>query len=100
MLLSNCIHLTSFPKDLGNLTDLPYLDVTSTPLIKMPPNFGKSELLRHLTTFVVSTSIGLRALSQLHGSLSIVNLQSIIDATDALRANWIRKIYLDELVFK
>ncbi|KAL1324766.1 putative disease resistance RPP13-like protein 1 [Arachis hypogaea] len=105
LLLSNCVYLKSLPKDMENLTDLLQLDVTGAPLKEMPPNFGRLKLLRHLTTFVVSESARssiteLGALSQLHGSLSIVNLQYVNDGKDALGANLIEKTFLDELVLK
>ncbi|RYR69389.1 hypothetical protein Ahy_A03g015943 isoform G [Arachis hypogaea] len=105
LLLAHCDCLTSLPKDLENLTDLHHLDVTGAPLVEMPPNFGRLKLLRHLTTFIVGKSTGSRiselgALSQLHGLLSIVNLQNVIDATEASGANLMMKTFIDELVFE
>ncbi|MED6107420.1 hypothetical protein PIB30_013777 [Stylosanthes scabra] len=104
-LLAHCTRLTSLPKDLENLTDLCYLDVTGAPLAEMPPNFGRLKLLRHLTTFIVGKNTGsniseLGALSQLHGSLSIVSLQNVIDGTEASGANLMMKTFIDELEFK
>ncbi|XP_057750864.1 putative disease resistance RPP13-like protein 1 [Arachis stenosperma] len=105
LLLAHCDCLTSLPKDLENLTDLHHLDVIGAPLVEMPPNFGRLKLLRHLTTFIVGKSSGSRiselgALSQLHGLLSIVNLQNVIDATEASGANLMMKTFIDELVFE
>ncbi|XP_052115597.1 putative disease resistance RPP13-like protein 1 [Arachis duranensis] len=105
LLLSNCVHLTSLPESLVNLIYLHHLDIIGVPLTEMPPQFGKLKLLQNLAVFVVNRNTGssiseLGALLQLHGSLSIVNLQNIADATDAFRANLMGKKFLDELVLK
>ncbi|MED6123636.1 hypothetical protein PIB30_050983 [Stylosanthes scabra] len=105
LLLSNCFRLTSLPESLENLIHLHHLDIIGVPLAKMPQNFGKLKLLQNLSIFVVTRNTGSRiselgALLQLHGSLSIVNLQNVVDAADSFGANLMGKKFLDELVLK
>ncbi|KAI4323812.1 hypothetical protein L6164_023392 [Bauhinia variegata] len=102
LLLSKCHKLTTLPTNLTDLTKLRHLDVCGTKLTQMPPNFGGLKYLRLLTTFFVSKDNGSRinelgALLQLHGSLSIVKLENVIDGADASEAKLQEMKFLDEL---
>ncbi|BFG30268.1 hypothetical protein CerSpe_165420 [Prunus speciosa] len=68
----------------------------------MPMQMGRLKSLRTLTAFVVGKSTGssigeLRELPQLGGKLSILKLQNVVDARDALQANMNDKKDLKEL---
>ncbi|RVW21724.1 putative disease resistance protein [Vitis vinifera] len=70
----------------------------------MPTGINRLKDLRRLTTFVVGKDSGariaeLRDLSHLQGALSILNLQDVVNAMDALDANLKKKENLDDLVF-
>ncbi|KAL6326058.1 hypothetical protein AAG906_000933 [Vitis piasezkii] len=70
----------------------------------MPTGINKLKDLRRLTTFVVGKHSGARItelqdLSHLRGALSILNLQNVVNAMDALKANLKKKEDLDDLVF-
>ncbi|KAL6289056.1 hypothetical protein ACE6H2_006566 [Prunus campanulata] len=70
----------------------------------MPVQMGRLKSLRTLTAFVVGKSTGscigeLRELQQLGGKLSILKLQNVVDARDALQANMKDKKDLKELEF-
>ncbi|XP_059651918.1 putative disease resistance RPP13-like protein 1 [Cornus florida] len=94
--------LTKLPVDLGKLIYLRYLDINGTKLTEMPMQISKLVGLQHLTHFVVGKESGsriseLRSLYHLHGKLSILELQNVIDCKDALEANFKDKEHLEEL---
>ncbi|XP_021822582.1 putative disease resistance protein At3g14460 [Prunus avium] len=86
------------------LINLHHLDVSGTKIEEMPVQMGRLKSLRTLTAFVVGKSTGsrigeLRELLQLGGKLSILKLQNVVDARDALQANMKHKKDLKELEF-
>ncbi|XP_020411845.1 putative disease resistance protein At3g14460 isoform X2 [Prunus persica] len=86
------------------LTNLHHLDVSGTKIEEMPVQMGRLKSLRTLTAFVVGKSTGsgireLREFPQLQGKLSILKLQNVVDARDALHANMKHKKDLKELEF-
>ena len=104
LMLSNCHGLTELPPEIGKLMDLRHLDIFQTTLKRMPTGINRLKDLRRLTTFVVGKDSGariaeLRDLSHLQGALSILNLQDVVNAMDALDANLKKKENLDDLVF-
>ncbi|KAJ9685545.1 hypothetical protein PVL29_017542 [Vitis rotundifolia] len=104
LMLSNCRGITQLPPEIKNLIHLHHLDISGTKLEGMPTGINKLKDLRRLTTFVVGKHSGARIaelqdLSHLRGALSILKLQNVVNATDALKANLKKKEDLDDLVF-
>ncbi|KAL6327568.1 hypothetical protein AAG906_021858 [Vitis piasezkii] len=104
LMLSDCHGITELPPEIENLIHLHHLDISGTKLEGMPTGINKLKDLRRLTTFVVGKHSGARItelqdLSHLRGALSILNLQNVVNATDALKANLKKKEDLDDLVF-
>ncbi|ONI21231.1 hypothetical protein PRUPE_2G054300 [Prunus persica] len=102
--LGGCSSLNKLPAGMKELTNLHHLDVSGTEIVEMPVQMGRLKNLRTLTAFVVgkSTGSGIRELSefpQLQGKLSILKLQNVVDARDALHANMKLKTDLKELEF-
>ncbi|RVX13424.1 Disease resistance protein RGA2 [Vitis vinifera] len=105
LMLSNCNFLSEVPSEIGKLINLRYFDISKTKLEGMPMGINRLKDLQVLTTFVVGWKHtaarikDLRDLSQLGGTLSILNLQNVVYAADALEANLKDKGKLDHLVF-
>ncbi|ONI21226.1 hypothetical protein PRUPE_2G053800 [Prunus persica] len=102
--LLGCSSLNKLPAGMKELTNLHHLDVSGTKIEEMPVQMGRLKSLRTLTAFVVgkSTGLGIRELRQfpqLRGKLSILKLQNVVDARDALHANMKHKKDLKELKF-
>jgi len=91
------------PESLDRLINLRYLNIKDTPLKEMPPHIGQLTKLQTLTAFLVGRhepSIKeLGKLRHLRGELHIGNLQNVVDARDAVKANLKGKRHLDELRF-
>ncbi|RVW21725.1 putative disease resistance RPP13-like protein 1 [Vitis vinifera] len=103
-MLSNCGLLTKLPSEIGELINLRHFDLSETNIEGMPIGINRLKDLRSLTTFFVVKHGGariseLRDLSCLGGALSILNLQNIVNATDALEANLKDKKDIENLVF-
>ncbi|KAL6326905.1 hypothetical protein AAG906_012181 [Vitis piasezkii] len=104
LMLSNCGSLTELPSEIGELINLRHFDISETNIEGMPIGINRLKDLRRLSTFVVVKDGGariceLRDLSCLGGALSILNLQNVVHATDALEANLKDKKDLEDLVF-
>ncbi|VVA36055.1 PREDICTED: putative disease resistance [Prunus dulcis] len=102
--LGGCSSLNKLPTGMKELTNLHHLDVSGTKIEEMPVQMGRLKSLRTLTAFVVGKSTGfgireLREFPQLRGKLSILKLQNVVDARDALHANMKHKKDLKELKF-
>ncbi|XP_008231749.1 PREDICTED: putative disease resistance RPP13-like protein 1 [Prunus mume] len=102
--LGGCSSLNKLPAGMKELTNLHHLDVSGTKIEEMPVQMGRLKSLRTLTAFVVgkSTGSGIRELKefpQLRGKLSILKLQNVVDARDALHVNMKHKKDLKELEF-
>jgi len=91
------------PESLDRLINLRYLNIKYTPLKEMPPHIGQLAKLQTLTAFLVGrqepTIKELGKLRHLRGELHIGNLQNVVDAWDAVKANLKGKRHLDELRF-
>ncbi|XP_070674094.1 putative disease resistance RPP13-like protein 1 [Malus domestica] len=89
LLLLGCYSLVKLPADMRKLIHLRHLDIGGTRIKKMPVHMGRLKSLRTLTAFVLGKSTGssigeLRELSHLRGKISILNLQNVVGAIDAL----------------
>ncbi|GMY22692.1 putative disease resistance RPP13-like protein 1 isoform X2 [Fagus crenata] len=105
LLLSKCDFLTELPTKMWRLVNLRHLDIIGTKLKEMPLHMGKLRNLHKLTTFAVGKHCGcsikeLRELQHLSGALSILNLQNVHYATDAMEVNLKDKQDLSKLVFE
>ncbi|KAH0981924.1 hypothetical protein GBA52_009101 [Prunus armeniaca] len=104
LMLGGCRSLIKLPACTKELINLHHLDVSGTKIEEMPVQMGRLKSLRTLTAFVVGKSTGsgireLREFPQLRGKLSILKLQNVVDARDALHANMKHKKDLKELEF-
>ncbi|KAJ7949315.1 Disease resistance protein [Quillaja saponaria] len=93
--------LGELPKDMHKLVNLRYFDFSES-YIKEVPYIGRLKHLQRLTNFKVGKRNGtdikqLGQLSQLRGSLPILDLQNVIDPTNAMEAKLKEKEYLQEL---
>nr|ACZ74653.1 CNL-B28 [Phaseolus vulgaris] len=92
--LNNCSMLKEFPLNLHRLTKLRCLEFEGTKVRKMPMHFGELKNLQVLSMFLVDKNSelstkqlgGLGGLN-LHGRLSINDVQNIGNPLDALKAN-------------
>ncbi|CAN6696701.1 unnamed protein product [Malus baccata var. baccata] len=89
LLLLGCSSLFELPANMRKLIHLRHLDIRGTDINEMPVHMGRLKSLRTLTTFVLGKSTGsnigeLRELSHLGGKISILNLQNVVGAIDAL----------------
>ncbi|XP_068501488.1 putative disease resistance RPP13-like protein 1 [Phaseolus vulgaris] len=92
--LSSCSRLEEFPSNLHKLTKLRCLEFEDTNVRKMPMHFGELKNLQVLSMFLVDKNSelstkqlgGLGGLN-LHGRLSINDVQNIGNPLDALKAN-------------
>ncbi|KAI9074170.1 hypothetical protein K1719_043885 [Acacia pycnantha] len=106
LLLSNCMYFNELPEKIEKLTNLRHLDISGTAVKEMPTQVTKLQNLQSLSTFVVGKQpdgLGIKELKKLphlHGKLSILNLQNVVDSMDALEANLKRRENIEELVLK
>ena len=105
LLLLFCSSLTELPANMGWLINLRHLDIRGTKLIEMPLLMGRLKSLQTLTSFILGKKGGssikeLREFQQLKGSLSVLKLENVVDARDALEANLRDKLQLNELVLR
>ena len=105
LLLTECESLAKLPSKMWRLVNLQHLDIVKTKLEEMPLHMGKLRNLQILTTFVVSkhnrSNIKeLGELLHLSGALSILNLQNVQHARDAMEVNLKDKQHLYELVLE
>ncbi|KAH7515347.1 hypothetical protein FEM48_Zijuj10G0016900 [Ziziphus jujuba var. spinosa] len=90
--LSGCVELMELPEDMYHLINLRHLDISAcSNLNVMPRQISDLKSLQTLSTFIVGEDNGtkieeLRELSDLHGELSLQNLQNVASATDASEA--------------
>nr|KYP39586.1 Putative disease resistance RPP13-like protein 1 [Cajanus cajan] len=100
--LSDCTKLTKLPNGMQNLVNLRHLDICGVPLKEMPRGMGKLNHLQQLDFFIVGKNIEngikeLGGLSNLHGSLTIRNLENVTSSDEALEAKIMDKKYIDRL---
>ena len=91
--LSFCGQLKELPSNFHKLTKLRCLEFECTSLTKTPMHFGELKNLQVLSTFFVDRNSELSTTTKqlgglnLHGSLSINEVQKIVNPLDALEAN-------------
>ncbi|XP_062115506.1 putative disease resistance RPP13-like protein 1 [Humulus lupulus] len=95
LLLSCCTKLSQLPRNMGRLINLRYLDITWVPLKEMPQGISQMKYLQFLPRVLLSDKnkddvfkiTDLAELEHLSGSLCILGLENINDATEASKAN-------------
>ncbi|KAG4977429.1 hypothetical protein JHK86_036903 [Glycine max] len=100
--LNGCRHLKELPSNLHKLTDLHRLELIDTEVRKVPAHLGK---LKYLQVLMSSFNVGksrefsIQQLGELnlHGSLSIRQLQNVENPSDALAVDLKNKTHLVEL---
>ncbi|XP_057453690.1 putative disease resistance protein At3g14460 isoform X2 [Lotus japonicus] len=99
--LKECQSLEELPLNLHKLTKLRYLDFSGTKVRKMPMHLEKLNNLQVLNSFYVGKGgeYNIQQLGELnlHGALSIFELQNIVNPSDALTANLKNKVHLVKL---
>ncbi|KAH1217435.1 putative disease resistance RPP13-like protein 1 [Glycine max] len=100
-----CRNLEELPYNLHKLINLRHLEFIGTKVRKVPMHLGKLKNLHvWMSWFDVgnSSEFSIQMLGELnlHGSLSIGELQNIVNPSDALAVNMKNKIHLVELEFE
>nr|BBC69677.1 Begomovirus resistance protein [Solanum lycopersicum]BBC69680.1 Begomovirus resistance protein [Solanum lycopersicum]BBC83283.1 disease resistance protein [Solanum lycopersicum] len=104
LLLSSCKYLVELPLQMEKLINLRHLDLSNTSRLKMPLHLSKLKSLQMLVgaKFLVGGSGGFRMedlgeVHNLYGSLSVLELQNVVDRREALKANIKEKEHVEEL---
>uniref|UniRef100_M1CM52 Disease resistance protein R3a n=1 Tax=Solanum tuberosum TaxID=4113 RepID=M1CM52_SOLTU len=104
LFLSHCYYLQELPLQMEKLIHLCHLDISGTSLLKMPLHLSMLKRLhmlvgaKFLLTGCGSLRIGdLGEVHNLYGSLSILELQNVVDRTEALKANIKEKEHVEKL---
>ncbi|XP_039688375.1 putative disease resistance protein At3g14460 isoform X2 [Medicago truncatula] len=103
LLLAGCRRLIELPEDMGKLINLRHLDVSDTALSEMPVQIAKLENLHSLSDFIVNKhNDGLKLAElgkfhNLHGKLSISQLQNVNDTFEADQAKIKKKKRIKDL---
>ncbi|XP_006340234.1 putative disease resistance RPP13-like protein 1 isoform X2 [Solanum tuberosum] len=107
LLLSSCQFLEELPLQMEKLINLRHLDITNTCCLKMPLHLSKLKSLQMLVgaKFLVGGSGGLRMedlgeVHNLYGSLSVLELQNVVDRREAVKANMKEKEHVEKLSLK
>ncbi|KAH0746863.1 hypothetical protein KY285_008520 [Solanum tuberosum] len=104
LLLSSCRYLEELPLQMEKLINLRHLDISNTSRLKMPLHLSKMKSLQVLvgSKFLVGGHGGLRMedlgeVHNLYGSLSVRNLQNVVDRREAVKAKMREKNHVDKL---
>ncbi|KAL3354849.1 hypothetical protein AABB24_019106 [Solanum stoloniferum] len=101
LLLSSCADLEELPLQMEKLIKLRHLDISNTSLLKMPLHLSKLKSLQVLVgaKFLLSDwrMEDLGEAQNLYGSLSVVELQNVVDRREAVKAKMREKNHVDEL---
>uniref|UniRef100_A0A3Q7J0D8 Uncharacterized protein n=1 Tax=Solanum lycopersicum TaxID=4081 RepID=A0A3Q7J0D8_SOLLC len=104
LLLSSCYKLEDLPLQMEKLINLRHLDISNTSHLKMPLHLSKLKSLQVLVgaKFLVGGRGGLRMedlgeVHKLYGSLSVVELQNVVDRREAMKAKMREKNHIDKL---
>ncbi|KAH0715710.1 hypothetical protein KY284_008615 [Solanum tuberosum] len=101
LLLSSCYYLKELPLQMEKLINLRHLDISNTEWLKMPLHLSKLKSLQVLvgTKFLVG-GLRMEALGEVHnlyGSLSVVQLQNVVDSGEAVKAKMREKNHVEKL---
>ncbi|XP_006340227.1 putative disease resistance RPP13-like protein 1 isoform X2 [Solanum tuberosum] len=104
LLLSSCENLEELPLKMEKLINLRHLDISNTSRLKMLLHLSMLKNLQVLlgAKFLIGGSGGLRMedlgeVHNLYGSLSVLELQTVVDRREALKANIKEKEHVDKL---
>nr|ABV29180.1 disease resistance protein R3a-like protein [Solanum demissum] len=101
LLLSDCYHLKELPQQIERLINLRHLDISNTLVLKMPLYLSKLKSLQVLVgaKFLLGGSRmeDLGAAQNLYGSVSVVELQNVVDRREAVKAKMRKKNHVDKL---
>ncbi|CAN4119207.1 unnamed protein product [Withania somnifera] len=101
LLLSSCDDLEELPLQIEMLINLHHLDISNTPHLKIPLQLSKLKSLKVIVgaKFLLRDSRmeDLGELHNLYGSLSILELQNVVDRKEALKAKMREKNYVEML---
>ncbi|XP_049353739.1 putative disease resistance RPP13-like protein 1 [Solanum verrucosum] len=104
LLLSSCGYLEELPLQMEKLINLRHLDISNTCRLKMPLHLSKLKSLQVLVgaKFLVGGRGGLRMedlgeVHNLYGSLSVVELQNVVDRREAVKAKMREKNHVEKL---
>ncbi|PHT35257.1 hypothetical protein CQW23_27057 [Capsicum baccatum] len=108
LLLSYCRYLEELPLQMEKLIKLRHLDISNTTfLLKWPLHLSKLKSLQVLVgaEFLLGGCCGWRMedlgeLHNLYGSLSILELQNVVDKREALKAKMREKEHVEKLSLK
>ncbi|XP_068344264.1 disease resistance protein RGA2-like [Pyrus communis] len=106
LILDHCSRLKALLTNLRNLSSLRHLNNSNVPALEeMPTELGRLTNLQTLQTFVVGKESGLGiseigGLLQLRGPLHLSRLENVLDVQDAMKAKFVNKDGLDELVLE
>ncbi|MED6167970.1 hypothetical protein PIB30_007639 [Stylosanthes scabra] len=102
--LNNCQHLKKLPINMQNLENLRHLDIERAGIEEMPKGMSKLKELHFLSDYVVGRQADngikeLGALTNIHESLRICQLENITDGAQALEARIADKKHITGLYF-
>ncbi|PHT61354.1 hypothetical protein T459_34799 [Capsicum annuum] len=104
LLLSSCACLEELPLQMEKLINLRHLDISKTSLLKMPLHLSKLKSLQVLVgaEFLLGGSCGWRmedlgGAHYLYGSLSILELQNVLDRREAQKAKMRERNHVEKL---
>ncbi|KAG5572680.1 hypothetical protein H5410_062446 [Solanum commersonii] len=105
LLLSDCRFLEELPLQMENLINLRHLDLSNTFSLKMLLSKLKSLQVLVGAKFLIGGSGGLRMedlgeVENLYGSLSVLELQNVVDKREAVKAKMREKNHVDKLSLK
>nr|AAW48301.1 potato resistance-like protein I2GA-SH23-3 [Solanum tuberosum] len=104
LLLSSCGFLEELPLQMEKLINLRHLDISNTSRLKMPLHLSKLKSLQVLVgaRFLVGDRGGSRMedlgeVHNLYGSVSVLELQNVVDSREAVKAKMREKNHVDRL---
>ncbi|KAG5568290.1 hypothetical protein H5410_064690 [Solanum commersonii] len=101
LLLSSCDFLEELPLQMEKLINLRHLDISNTHWLKMPLHLSKLKSLQLLVgaKFLLGGSRmdDLGEAQNLYGSVSVVELQNVVDRREAVKAKMREKNHVDKL---
>ncbi|KAH0746911.1 hypothetical protein KY285_008568 [Solanum tuberosum] len=101
LLLSSCADLEELPLQMEKLINLRHLDISNTSLLKMPLHLSKLKSLQVLVgaKFLLGgwRMEDLGEAQNLYGSVSVVELQNVVDRREAVKAKMREKNHVDKL---